>query len=149
MAGLLSAVLILAGISANLWLMVHLMNIVRVVSAIQMAWGQAEGMVEAIPWLPFFVLIPVAAIIGTIYMSEKYLKVKKAAGLKGLLRFAFRVWSVQLLALAVGDALQVVFLPGMRTAGLIAKLLVLVIAAVVLMKLPQSSWGKRTLFEHQ
>lgn len=147
MSGLLTVVLILTGSATNLWLMVRLMHIVKLASAIQMAWSKAEGMAEAIPWLPLFVVIPVAAIIGTIFISERYLKLRKAASPKRMLGFAVRVWTVQLLAFALGEFLVVAFVPVMRTVALV-QLVVALIVAIGLKMLSESQWGQRVLSEN-
>lgn len=121
------------------------MDTVKIVSAVQAVWGKTEGSVETIPWISAFVLIPAAAIVGAVYVAERYFKLAKTEGVKGMVRFGLKVGSVQIAAWWAGRVLMVLVRPVERTAANLFQLVFLGMLSIVLWAFESTPWGLKVL----
>lgn len=113
----LTTVLSLCIIAINIALTVHLMDVVRVVSAIQAAWGKAEGATYSIPWLPLFVIIPAGAVAGSLYAAERLYQLARKPGISPMVQLATKVMGVQAACLWLGRITLLIARPVDRTIG--------------------------------
>ena len=140
MKTLLATVMALVGVGVNVYVMIELVEIVEIVGAVR-RMGRPEGSTGTIPWLPLFVVIPVLAIGGAIFVAERLFRYAKNGTLKDMLSLGCKVAAVQLGALWLGRTTMVLVRPVDRTPGNLLFFLLYALVVVGLWTLPSTPLG--------